>query len=641
MKPIYKQIIFRYVFALCLLLTTQLIFYILNRSLFAVNSFGDFFRILIGNLRFCLATLSVYLAPYLFFSLLPLKIRDKKAYRVVLSFFFFAGVEIMMVSNLIDCGYFRFTFKRLTFDIFNYLGVGGDFNSLIPQFVRDYWHLFVIFLILNLLLYFIDWQMRKKLHNVKKLSTTSIKSILRESFVFVVAILLLFVFQRGGFQYRPMGLLQATEYATTQNTALVLNTPYTLFRTIGKAGLEQKKYFSDTEVAKIFSPVHSPNKEVWADTLFKEPLQVGKTNVVLIIIESYAAEYLSVYNKQGPSYAPFIDSLAKNSLVFKGYSNGKRSIDGIPAIVSSLPLLNEESYITSPYCENRLGSIASTLRKKGYNTAFYHGGYNGTMNFNVFTNHVGFAKYYGKNEYSNDKDYDGNWGIFDEPFLQYMGKKISATKEPFLSAVFTLSSHHPYTIPKQHIGRFPKGTLIVHETVGYTDYAIKRFFDYAKTQSWFDNTLFVITADHSALTETKEFQTALGLYRIPIIFYSSKMKHGEISPLVMQQTDIYPTICDILHIKEDVFAFGQSIFSKQPHFYIHYSNGEYILMQDEYVSIYREGYATNLFNVKTDADMKNNIASQHPQITKEHTRLTQAIIQQYNNRLIKNRTLIK
>lgn len=380
---------------------------------------------------------------------------------------------------------------------------------------------------------------------------------------------------------------------------------------------------------------------MWADSLFTEPLQVGKTNVVLIIIESYAAEYFSTYNKTKTSYVPFLDSLAQHSLVFQGYSNGKRSIDGIPAVVSSMPILTEESYITSSYSGNELGSIAKTLREENYNTAFYHGGYNGTMNFNIFAKHVGYENYYGKDEYNNNKDYDGNWGIFDEPFLQYMAKHLNTTKEPFFSTVFTLSSHHPYTIPKQHIGRFPKGTLIVHETVGYTDYAIRRFFDYAKHQPWYDNTLFIITADHSALTETKEFRTALGLYRIPIIFYSPKMKHGLNSDLVMQQIDIYPTLCDLLHTNKPVFAYGQSIFSNKEHYYIYYSNGEYIVMIGNYASKYRDGYDTQLFDVKTDPDMKKDISKLHQQITKKHTTLTEAIIQQYNNRLIKNQTKVK
>lgn len=639
MKQFYKQILFRYLLALAYLLITQIVFYLLNSSLFCVDSVGACFKISLGNLRFGLSTLSVFLAPYLFFALLPLPIKTKKWYRICLSVLYFIGVEFILICNLIDCGYFRFTFKRLTFDIFNYLGVGGDFNSLIPQFIRDYWHIFLIFIILNVLIVFIDRKISKRL--ATSISTLTRKTLVKESIVFVVSVVLLFVLQRGGLQYRPMGILEASNYTTTQNTALVLNTPYTLYRTIGKKGVEPKQYFKDDELARIFNPTQQPNNNIWADSLFTEPLQAGKTNVVLIIIESYAAEYFSTYNKTKTSYVPFLDSLAQHSLVFQGYSNGKRSIDGIPAVVSSMPILTEESYITSSYSGNELGSIAKTLREENYNTAFYHGGYNGTMNFNVFAKHVGYDNYYGKDEYNNNKDYDGNWGIFDEPFLQYMAKHLNTTKEPFFSTVFTLSSHHPYTIPKQHIGRFPKGTLIVHETVGYTDYAIRRFFDYAKHQPWYDNTLFIITADHSALTETKEFRTALGLYRIPIIFYSPKMKHGLNSDLVMQQIDIYPTLCDLLHTNKPVFAYGQSIFSNKEHYYIYYSNGEYIVMIGNYASKYRDGYDTQLFDVKTDPDMKKDISKLHPQITKKHTTLTEAIIQQYNNRLIKNLTKVK
>ncbi|MBQ9253983.1 MAG: sulfatase-like hydrolase/transferase [Bacteroidales bacterium] len=639
MKPSYKIILYRYLFALVLLFATQIIFYLLNSTLFNVAGFKDFANICVGNIRFGLSTLSVFLAPYLVFSLLPITIKQKKWYRIFLSVLYFIGVEFILVCNLIDCGYYRFTFKRLTFDIFNYLGVGGDFNSLIPQFVRDYWHIFLIFIILNIVMYVLDWRIRKRWKTESMQYTKSF--ILSQSIVLVLVLIVSVIFQRGGFQVRPIGLLQASEYTSTQNASLVLNTPFTIYRTIGKAGLQTKQFYTEEELEKIYTPISKPAKEVWADTLFNEPLQMGKTNVVMIIIESYAAEYLSTYNKNGATYTPFIDSLAKHSIVFQGYSNGKRSIDGIPAVVSSMPLLNEESYITSSYGENKLGSIASLLKDNGYSTAFYHGGYNGTMNFDGFTNHVGYENYYGKNEYNNNADYDGNWGIFDEPFLQYMGKKLNTTQNPFLATVFTLSSHHPYTIPAQHKGRFPKGTLIVHETVAYTDYAVRRFFEYAKQQDWFENTLFVITADHSALTGTKEFQTALGLYRIPVIFYSPKLKHGLVSNDFMQQIDIFPTICDLLHNEKPFFSFGKSIFSDDTHFYVYFSNGEYIVRLGDYVSKYREGYKTQLFNAVTDPDMRNDISSQNEKITKQHTIFTQALIQQYNNRLIKNQTTIK
>jgi phosphoglycerol transferase MdoB-like AlkP superfamily enzyme len=639
MKPSYKLILSRYILSFCILVITQIVFYVLNASLFNVDSFSAFFKITLGMFRFALSSMTIFIGPYVVLSLLPFTFKQNKYYRYFAYFLFIFGTEFIMVSNLIDTGYFRFTFKRLTFDIFNYLGVGGDFKSLVPQFLKDFWRIVLVFVILNFILFYVDYRLRKK-YTYEEMNYSR-KWITTQSIVFVLVTFILIVFQRGGLQVRPIGLLQASNYASTQNTALVLNTPFTVYRTIGKAALKEKHFYDEQELNSIYSPINYPSQDVWTDSLFTQKPQVGKTNVVIIIVESYAAEYFSTYNKTGKTYTPFLDSLAKHSIVFQGYANGKRSIDGIPSVVSSLPLLNEESYITSSYGENKLTSIASTLKEKGYSTAFFHGGYNGTMNFNVFSHQVGYDKYYGKNEYNNNKDYDGNWGIFDEPFLQYMGKTLNKTKEPFVATVFTLSSHHPYTIPPQHKNQFPKGTLIVHETVGYTDYSIGQFFKYAQKQPWFKNTIFVITADHSALTGQKEFQSELGLFKIPIIFYSPMLKHGLVSQKFMQQIDIFPTLNDMLHNDKPVFAFGKSIFSTFPHYYLYFSNGEYLLMIGDYMSKYREGYPTELYNAKKDPDYEHNVANLYPKITEYHTRLTKAIIQQYNNRLIKNQTTVK
>lgn len=640
MKNNYLLSFYRFIVALVLLLTTQAIFYALNDSLFNVSTFSDWAKLSLGSFRFALASTSIFLSPFIFLALLPIKAQEKKWYKTITSILFFFGVELMLIANLIDCGYYRFTFKRLTFDFFGYVGVGGDFGTLIPQFLRDYFHIVAIFLLLNIVLIVFDIQIRlyikrRSFNNSTKPINNTSQNFLRKFAPLIISVIMLFIFFRGGLQKTRLNLEDAGSYASTQNTGLVLNTPFCLIRTIGVDGVDEKTYFSNSKVEKIFSPIQEPSNEIWTDSLLSSPLQIGKTNVVIIIIESYSAEYTGVYNKN-KSYTPFLDSLAKHSVVFQGMSNGRRSIDGIPCVLSSLPLLMEESYITSKYKTNKLGSIASLLKNNGYSSAFFHGGYNGTMDFDKYAKNVGFDKYYGMNEYGNKNDYDGNWGIFDEPFLQYMVKKVSLMKEPFVASVFTLSSHHPYTIPKEHIGQFPKGTLKIHEPVGYTDYALRRFFNTAKQQSWFNNTLFVITADHSSINESHDFRTPLGLYRIPIIFYSPQFSHGVVNNQIMQQADILPTINDMLHNNKKVFAYGRSIFSKKTHYYIYFSNGEYILTIGKFISKYREGYPTQLFDKIKDEQLKNDISNKYPNITQQYTRFTQAIIQQYNNRLIKN-----
>ncbi len=637
----YRLVLCRYLLSLLCIYITQLAFYFLNSSLFQIDGFWGFFNIFIGCSRYALSSLSVFLAPYLLLCLLPIPIKSNKIYTIASDVLYYLSTVFMVAVNLVDCGYYRFSFKRLTSDITRYLGVGGDFKELIPQFLRDYWQIVLIFIVLMICFIVADRLLRRKFEPKRYSGEKTIfskKWFITQSCVFIVIVPLLIIAQRGGLQTRPLTLMHASMYTSTQNTALVLNTPFTLYRTFGKPALEKKEFFSAEELNNIYTPHTKPQQSIWADSLFVSPLQVGKTNVVIIILESFSAEYLNTYNPSGVSYTPFLDSLAKKSIVFQGISNGKKSIDGVPAILSSLPIMMEESYLTSCYGENSLGTIASDLAKHNYTTAFFHGGYNGTMNFDNYTKKIGFKHYYGKDEYNNNKDYDGNWGIYDEPFLQYMVKQLDTLSKPFATALFTLSSHHPYSIPEQHIGRFPKGSMIVHETVAYTDYALKRFFEEAAKTEWFDNTLFLITADHSALTSQSEFKTQLGIFKIPMIIFHNGLKSNYNSDRIMQQIDIYPTIADLLHLEDNIFCFGQSAFSPKDGFYIYYSNGEYLLLKDNYLSKYKEGYSIELYDVANDQGLKHNIANQNKERATIHQRFTEAIIQQYNNNIISNST---
>ena len=636
----YKQVVYKYILSLICIYITQLFFYLFNRELFQIEGVKEGFNIFIGCTRYALSSISIFLLPYLFLNLLPLVNQwHKKWFKITSNVLYLLANVFMIAVNLIDAGYYRFSFKRLTADITRYLGVGGDFNELIPQFLRDYWHIVTVFICLLIVLFTINTFLNKKLKPHKEKFSKFL--ILKRSIAFIVAVPLLILFQRGGVQTRPLGLMHASQYTTTQNTALVLNTPFTLYRTFGKPSLEKKDFYDENELKTIYSPITTFSIPNWADTLFTSPLEIGKTNVCVIILESFSAEYLKTYNTNGVSYAPFLDSLAQHSLVFQGISNGKKSIDGIPAVISSLPIMMEESYLTSVYGNNKLGSIASTLKENNYTTAFFHGGYNGTMGFDNFTRKVGYDYYYGMNEYNNKKDYDGNWGIFDEPFLQYCVKQIDTLSKPFHAAFFTLSSHHPYAMPEEHKNKFSKGTLIVHETVSYTDYALKRFFNEASKSDWFENTLFLITSDHSGLTESKDFKTQLGLFKIPMIIYHPKMKSNIVSTQFVQQIDVYPTIIDMLNIEnEKIFTFGRSPFSEKEKYYIYYTNGEYLLMIGNYLSKYKQDGTIELFDVEKDQTLKNNIANQQQGITKKHIRFTQAFIQQYNNTIIENTTTI-
>jgi len=199
-------------------------------------------------------------------------------------------------------------------------------------------------------------------------------------------------------------------------------------------------------------------------------------------MESLGSEYTALA-KDKQSLTPFLDSLADKSTQFvNAYANGKTSIKGIPAIVAGIPTLFDGSFTYSAYNANSFESIGSLLKKKGYSTSFYHGGNNGTMGFDVFAKAAGFDRYYGRNEYPNPVDYDGHWGIFDESFFQFFKAQLDQEKKPFATCFFSLSSHHPYTLPEKHKGRFKGNSLAIGASIQYADYALVQFFETAKKQ---------------------------------------------------------------------------------------------------------------------------------------------------------------
>jgi phosphoglycerol transferase MdoB-like AlkP superfamily enzyme len=367
----------------------------------------------------------------------------------------------------------------------------------------------------------------------------------------------------------------------------------------------------------------------------------NKPNVVIIILESFSNEYIGYFNK-GESYTPFLDSLFQQSHLFvRAYANGKRSIEGIPSVIAGMPSLSETPYISSNYSSNKIDALGSILKNKGYITSFFHGGHNGTMGFEYFTKIAGYDNYYGLNEFSgNEEDYDSKWGVFDKPFLLFSAKEISNYAKPFVASIFTLSSHHPFLLPKSYLYKGPK--KIKHpilRTIKYTDDALKSFFEYAQKQAWFKNTLFVITADHTGPDLSKKASTMAGIFQIPIAYYMPDKIKPKVDYRVTQQIDIMPTILHYLGYNSKFYAFGNSMRdSLEKGFAINYCLNTYQLFSDSLLYHYFNDESLRLLKPYSDTMLIQNWNKDYEIITKQMERKTKAIIQTYNNALIKNKT---
>ncbi len=604
----------------------RLYFFIKNLSKFSENNFGEILWAFFVGIRFDLVSIGIFNSIFIILSILPFTFIIKEGYQKILKWMFIILNSLLFLSNLLDSEYFRFTQKRSTYDIFDVIK-GSDFSHMLFDYLSNYWFIFILVFISS----FILFKLYPKVPT-KSWERINLKFKFIQSFTILLILIIFFAIVRG-FDHRPITITSAAKFANVQTVSLVLNTPFTIVNTFNKKGLKEEHFYTEETLKTIYSPIKHFHYH-----------KLRSKNIVLIILESFGKEYSHLNNPSIPGYTPFLDSLSKKSLRFRySFSNGKRSIEAMASIFNSSPSLMNKAYITSPYSANKTKGLAYLLKQEGYYTSFMHGGANGTMDFDKFCYMSGFDDYYGKNEYNKPENYDGNWGIFDEPYLQYAIKKMSHFKQPFFNAIFTLSSHHPYAIPNKYKNKFPKGSSVIHESIAYSDYALKNFFESAKKQDWFDNTLFILTADHTSISNQYYYQKSLGSYAIPIIFYQANDStlSGE-SKRLMQHIDIMPTILDYLHYNKPFYALGNSILdTTKKDFIINQINDRYYFTNNNTYGIIYNNTVHAIYNFKKDSLLKHNLIK-NKSVLEEYNKnsfpLFKAIKQTYNNDLIHNKT---
>ena len=639
---IYIYLFCKALLALLLLFAAQAFFYLDNTRIFHVADYKEWLGIVWGNLIFGIATIGALMLPYFAANLLPFKFRWNKHYhRLVEILLYYVPVLFIIIADICDSAYYQYTYRRLTGEIFCYLGISGNMGTLWPKFFVDYWHSTLFGLLLIFLTFWIGNKIKLCGRNIyRSHKANDIVGLLVGAAVVVFLL-------RGGFG-KNINWRDAAKYCQAKNSALVTNSGYNIVCTFNGGTLHEADYMPPARANALFNPLFLPDTALtsqpragWAANAGRYPVadSTGRTiaarynNIVVIVLESFSQEYMGCYN-QGimPSFTPFLDSLARHSIVYQGRANGKKSIEGIPAIFSSLPTLMPFPFTLSDYAGNNLNALPSILGRNGFHTAFFHGSYNGVMGFDSLCTRMGFDEYYGQNEYMADRqsrpsDYDGVWGIYDEYFLQYMSRRLGTMPQPFFAGVFTLSSHHPYTMQPDRVGQFPEGPHPLCQLVSYTDNALRLFFDAARRTEWYPHTLFVITADHSGQGLSRPYNDYNGWYRIPMIIHlpespdalapaDSATTTARVFPRLMQQTDIMPTLLDYLGIQARTVCFGTSAF-RNP------ADGWQI------------AYGNSYHQLET-SDGRVAVLSLQKEEGNGHIQLLKAIIQQYNHRLITN-----
>ena len=611
------------------------IFYVCNRSHFPEVAPVHF----LAGIRFDLSAIAYLNLPWVLVLLLPFDCFRKKAVQVACDAFYVTVNGIALLAACIDIGYFPHVSKRLTADVFSYLGSAQfDFKALLPLFLSQFWLLLLLLIALGVLLVFCCRKCRLETETEEQKNGRGRRFLGRSSGWFL-GLLLLLTAMRGGWQLRPLSLVSAGAYASPQYMPLVLNTPFTLLRTVGKETIPDFRYFPDLQQAEaIYSPVHTrylaPEEEF-------PPVK----NVVLIVMEGLSQEMFRFYHPEDPDYpqyCPFLDSIASRSISFNGIANGRRTMEGIPSIVCGIPSLMEHAYIETPFVQNRIESPVKLLADAGFRTCFFHGGENGSMNFESYCRSVGYQDYYGMNEYPRPEDYDGHWGIPDRSYLRYMAGKLHGMRQPFFATVLTLSSHHPFRLPAD-AGDFsyPKGTHPMHTVSAYTDLALREFFQQLSKESWFDSTLFILTADHAYEGSTTFTQNPYGNYRIPILFYhpaGAACRRGHL----MQQTDIMPSLFAYLRLQRPMLCYGQNAFDPgyRPTAF-NYLGGIYQIYDGHYLLQYDGRETVGFYDLSADPLLQHNLKEAQFPAQATALRRLQAVLQSYSHRMRDNRMTVE
>lgn len=605
-------------------------FYFYNHTLFPQVGVLDLSIMLGGGVLFDIVALLYLNILYILLQVIPWNWKYNSGYQSGARLLFIVTNSVGIAANLIDFAYYPFTLKRTTGTFFTQFSHEQNIGSLFLDFTLDYWPLVFVFFIAVFVL-----------SRIARIAVPEQPKIMEWRFYSVHSILLLlvaFLFiggVRGGWAHstRPITLSNAGDFVKTpEEMNIVLNTPFSILKTLKAVALKPVNYYSKDEINKVYPVIHIPSDTV----------TFRKMNVVFLILESFAKEHVGALNHdiQGGNYrgyTPFLDSLIQASYTFnRSYANGRKSIDALPSIISGIPSVGEP-FVLSIYSGNKTTSIAELLGAEGYQTAFFHGAPNGSMGFSAYAKLAGIKHYFGKTEYNNDKDFDGIWGIWDEPFMQFMAKKLGEFREPFFASFFSLSSHHPFKVPAAYAGKFPKGPLPVQEPVGYTDYALRQFFERVKHSDWYDNTLFVICADHATVSYLPEYNTASKAFAIPIIFYHPGGQLKGMSDKLVQQIDIMPTVLQYIGFDKPYFSFGFDALSKdRNNFLVNNIGGVYNFFQGDYYMSHDGDRPISLFNLKVDRFEKDNLVSKLPATVKEMDGQLKAFIQQYNRRMIDN-----
>lgn len=372
---------------------------------------------------------------------------------------------------------------------------------------------------------------------------------------------------RGGLQGRPLNVTHAFVAGDYFLGNVTLNPVFATLK-LAYTGdvLPQNRVLGDLPLKRVREMVASEGETFPRDDypFFRESHPAGEAirkNVVIFIMESWSAADLGHFgNSLGAT--PNFDALAREGVSFTdAYALGNRSITAIPTIASSVTGMFGRPYTTSSYANNKQRGMGTIFGEAGYAAYFITGYKAGAQGFSTYMRVAGFDKIITRENLGLNPDKsDGVWGIYDHFTFERVHQILEAETKPFVAVVPSLHPHHPYKLPadyaeSNYYKNIPRAPHF--NALRYSDFALGKFFALARQSRYFQNTVFIITADH-----TYTQNGVLNKYRIPLLFYAPGLLKAEKRAGLASQLDILPSLIDLLKFKTGHASMGKSLWRK-------------------------------------------------------------------------------
>jgi len=619
---------------------SRLLFFLFNQEWLSLKATDSLVNYFVAGLRFDLAVVMLATMPVIL--ILALGAVSSHRFQGLRSGVLWITLAIHSFGlglNLADILYFRHTFRRQT----------DELLAIAPEAIKAALaeigiNLTVSFFLLALVplfgyLFILSWKKISWFRPYPRF-TGSLRwpgRVVLASLVLILGI----VGARGGLQNRPLRPGSAFQSDNLALGQLSLNSLYTFLWSALRPEISERIYMPAALAQEICRDLVRTDSETFLDDEFPfmripdltESYTSDKSpkNVVILIFESWNALSTGAINPES-RLTPNFDSIALDSRLFtQCYASGDRSIQALPAILSSIPNMSEDRLIGGRLEMTRIRGLGSVLKEQGYETVFAMGAEPTSMGFDSYSRACGFDHYISLDDFSGrgrewgrgPESVDGIWGAYDEPFLLYLKDYLDTLRQPFALVFFSLSGHTPFAVPpsfeKQHPlkGEFDpslqqdRGLSARLQSRGqlYADFSLGSFMRKSSLSQWFSNTLFVVTADHVGWCGNIWEYTEAQRFQIPLLFYAPGLIEPGRDSLPAQQADITPSILDILNIRSRHSSMGSSLFSPRGRRFAFFAKGPTygFILDSFYLSSTRDS-SIALYNLLSDRGLSDNLA---------------------------------